>query len=86
MCYVLQIADSDDPFEEIKRARTYPGVRPERVPRANVAPFITETNLIQKTDLPLHEQNMNEEVKKAPVVGSSRRKRVCHIYKESNYL
>lgn len=78
MCHIFQIADCDDPFEEMKRARRYPGARSERVPRANVAPFVTETNPNQKTNnTPFHEQNINEEANKAPAVSSLRRKRVC---------
>lgn len=83
MCCIPQIADSDDPFEEIKRARRHPaGVRSEKVPRANVAPFMSEAKPPQKTDLPPSEQDIEEEVKRAPTVVSSRRKRVCTIYKK----
>ncbi|XP_063868240.1 kinectin-like [Scylla paramamosain] len=71
----LEAADSDEPFEEIKRAIRYPGIRQEKVPRANVAPFIPETNIPQKTPLPLNEHNMNSEVNKGPSANSSKRKR-----------
>lgn len=85
MCYILQIADSDDPFEEIKRARRHPaGVRSEKVPRANVAPFISEAKPPQKTNLPPSEQDIDEEVNRAPTVVSSRRKRVCAINRKGS--
>ncbi|KAK8401234.1 hypothetical protein O3P69_002774 [Scylla paramamosain] len=67
----LEAADSDEPFEEIKRAIRYPGIRQEKVPRANVAPFIPETNIPQKTPLPLNEHNMNN---KMPAAKKAKRK------------
>lgn len=77
-CVVFQFADSDDPFEEIKRVRRHPGIRLEKVPRANVAPFINETTRTETKNLPLSEDNMNKKMNKTPPPGKGK-KRVCYL-------
>lgn len=77
LCCFLQIADCDEMFEDMKRARKHPGIRSEKVPRANVAPFMSENNPSQSERLPLTEQDMNKEVNKEAEVVSIRKKRVC---------
>lgn len=82
--FAFETPDSDEPFEEIKRPRRYPGSRPESVPRANVAPFIPETNTPQKPASSLNEGNMDNEVKKEPPTNSSRRKRTRSDLQKQN--
>ncbi|MPC18971.1 hypothetical protein E2C01_011872 [Portunus trituberculatus] len=73
--YALEAADSDESFEEIRRVRRYPNIRPEIVPRASVAPFLPKITTPQKIPSSHNEHNMNNEVNRGPPANSSKRKR-----------